>query len=53
MIWYIESDNLVLCTVLVELWCDMAAIAIYNKESIDSSYTSGYMLVKVLYPLNT
>jgi hypothetical protein len=32
--WYAESDNLVLCTELIKLWCSVAAMAVKDKESI-------------------
>ena len=50
---HIESDNLILCAVLVKLWCSVATVAVENKETIDSSRTSGCMLVEVLHPLYT
>jgi hypothetical protein len=48
-----ESNNLIIGAVLVELWRSVAAMAVYNKKPIDSSCTSGCMLVEVLYPLET
>jgi hypothetical protein len=46
-----EGDDLVIGAVPVELWRSVATIAVYNKKLIDSSCTSSYMLVEVLYLL--
>ena len=48
-----ESDSLVIGAVLIELWRGVAAMAVENKQTIDSGCTSGCMLVEVLYPLYT
>ena len=53
MRWHAESDNLVLSAVLVELWRSMATVAVQDKKTIDSSRTSGCILVEMLYPLYT
>jgi hypothetical protein len=51
--WHAESDNLVLCTELIELRRSVAAVTIKDKETIYSMRTRRCMSVKVLYPLNS
>ena len=50
--WHTESDDVVRCAVLVELWGSVAAVAVKDKETIDSARTRRCMSVKVLHPLN-
>ena len=50
--WHTESNNVVLCAVLVELRRRMAAVAVKDKEAIDSARTRRCMSVKMLHPLN-
>jgi hypothetical protein len=50
--WHTESNNVVLRTVLVELWGSVAAVAVKYKETIDSTRTRRCVPVEVLYPLN-
>ena len=49
--WHAESDDLVLCAVLVELRRGVAAMAVEDKKPVDSTRTRRGMSVKVLYPL--
>ena len=51
--WHVESNNLVLCAIMVELWRSVATMAVKDKKPIDSSCTRRCMLIKVLYPLKT
>lgn len=45
---HVKANNVVVFTVLVKLRYCIAAIAIYNKESIRAYYTHLYMSIKVL-----
>jgi hypothetical protein len=49
---HIESDNVILCAVLVKLRRRMAAVAVKDKETIDSARTRRCMSIKVPFPLN-
>ena len=51
MSWHKESDDLVLCAVLIELRRSVAAMAVQDKKPIDSMRTRRCMPVEVLYPL--
>jgi hypothetical protein len=53
MSWHTESDNLVLCAVLVKLGRSVAAMAVKDKKPVDSMRTRRCISVEVLYPLNT
>jgi hypothetical protein len=50
--WHTQSNNVILCAVMVELRRRMAAVAIKDKETIDSMRTRRCMSIKVPYPLN-
>ena len=52
MRWQTESNDVVRFAVLVELWGSVAAVAVKDKETIDSAYTRRCTSVKVVYPLN-
>jgi len=53
MRWHAESDNLVLCAVLVELRRSVAAMAVKDKKPVDSMRTRRCIPIKVLYPLDS
>ena len=46
--WHTESDDLVLCAVLVELRRSVAAVAVKDKKTVDSTRTRRCMSVEVL-----
>jgi len=48
-----ETDNLVLCTVLIKLRHSMAAMAVKDKQAVDTSCTRRSLSVKVLQPEQT
>ena len=48
-----EADDLVLCTVLVELRRSMATMAVEDKQAVGSLCTRCRMSIKVLNPLKT
>ena len=48
-----ETNNLVLCTVLVKLRRSVATVAVKDKQTIDSCYTRHCMSIKVLQPLKS
>jgi hypothetical protein len=50
--WHTGSNNVLLCAVLVELRRKMAAVAVKDKETIDSARTRRCMSIKVPHPLN-
>ena len=43
-----ETNNLVLCTVLVKLRRSMAAVAVKDEQAVDTSYTRRSLSIKVL-----
>ena len=47
--WHAESNDAILCTVLVELWCSVAAVAVYYEKTTNSICTRRCMSIKVLY----
>jgi hypothetical protein len=49
--WHTERDDLVVLAVLVKFWRCMAAMAVKNKQAVDSSYAGCCMSVEVLKPL--
>ena len=50
---YIETNNFVLCTVLVKFRRSMAAVAVKDKQMIDSCYIRLCIFIKVLQPLKS
>ena len=48
-----ETNNLVLCTVLVKLRRSMAVVAVDDKQAVDPSCTRRSMFIKVLQPEQT
>ena len=51
MSWHTESNDLVLCAVLIELRRSVAAMAIWDKKPVYSTRTRRCMSINVLYPL--
>ena len=45
---HIETNNLVLCIVLVKLRRSMAVVAVNDKQAVDPSYMRRSMFIKVL-----
>jgi hypothetical protein len=45
---YIDSDNVVILTVLLEIERVVALIAINNKQLVGANYLPLYILIKVL-----
>jgi hypothetical protein len=43
-----DSNNIIILTVLLEIKRVIALIAINNKQSISTNYSSFYILIKVL-----
>ena len=50
--WHAESNKPVLCTELIKLRRNVAAIAVKDKETIYSTRTRRCMSIKVPYLLN-
>ena len=48
-IWrHIKTNNLVLCIVLVKLRHSIAAMAVKDKQAVDTSYIKRSLFIKVL-----
>jgi hypothetical protein len=48
MCWHAERDYLVSLAILLEFWCGMTAMSIYNKQSIYALDTMLGMIVEVV-----
>ena len=45
---YVETNNLMFCTVLVKLRCSMAAVAVKDEQAVDTSCMRRSLSIKVL-----
>jgi hypothetical protein len=51
--WHTQSDDLVVYTELIKLWCSMAPMTVKYEQSPRPNSTRLCVFVEVLYPLKT